>query len=235
MYSKETIESNYRSVRERISAVCGRIGADPEKVSIVAITKTFPPDVVEMAVSSGLGIIGENKVQEAEDKVDTVRRCGAQFHMVGHLQTNKARKAVGLFDMIQSVDSVKVVKAVSKEAERNDSRMEILLQINCSGEQSKSGFHPDHIVEAAGEIKELPGVVIKGMMTIGPWVDDEGLIREDFRLTKNRFDELRKQYPELDLQYLSMGMSGDFEIALEEGSNMLRLGSVLFGPRYLKK
>ncbi|MBD3233911.1 MAG: YggS family pyridoxal phosphate-dependent enzyme [candidate division Zixibacteria bacterium] len=228
---REEIERNFRQLKEDIKNICASLGADCENIMIVAVTKTFPPEVVQSALEAGITHIGENRIQEAEDKVDTVRRLKGRFHMIGHLQSNKAKKAVEMFDMIQSVDSIKIAGKIADEAAKRSKRMEILLQVNCSGEETKSGFDPLEMLEAAERIKALPGVEIKGIMTIGPFVDDESIIRRDFQLTRKLYDDIRSRNPDIDMKYLSMGMSADYHIALREGANMIRVGSVIFGSR----
>ncbi len=225
------IQSNYSKIKDNIARICGEIGVDPDSITIVAVTKTFPPEIVAEALQSGLKDIGENRVQEAETKQDTVRKYNGVFHLIGHLQSNKVKKAVQLFDIIQSVDSVKIARAISDECIKLNKTMNILLQINCSGEETKSGFAPDEIYEAMDIIKDLTGVRIMGLMTIGPLTADEELIRKDFQLTKLIFDELKRDHRDIDWKYLSMGMSGDYEIAVQEGANMLRIGSAIFGHR----
>ncbi|MCP4632596.1 MAG: YggS family pyridoxal phosphate-dependent enzyme [candidate division Zixibacteria bacterium] len=228
---KNEISANYAEVKEKISNVCRRIGIDENNITIVAITKTHTIDVVKTVIDCGIKDVGESRIQEAETKIETVRKLGVNYHFVGHLQSNKVRKAVEMFDLIHSVDSVKIAKVISDESKKAGRRMKLLLQLNCSGEASKSGFQPDEIVDTAGEISEFEGIEIKGIMTIGPWVEDEGMIRDDFRMTKKKFDEVKSKFPKLALEYLSMGMSGDYQIAIEEGANMIRLGTVLFGHR----
>ncbi len=228
---REEIERNYGQLKDDIDSICTPLGINGENVVIIAVTKTFPPEVVRSALEAGITHIGENRIQEAENKADTVRRLNGSFHMIGHLQSNKAKKAVEIFDMIQSVDSVKIAGKISEEAQKRSKRMEVLLQVNCSGEKSKSGFEPSVITEAADKIKALPGVEIKGIMTIGPFVDDESIISRDFRLTKKLYDDIGSRNPDIDMKYLSMGMSADYHIALREGANMIRVGSVIFGSR----
>ncbi|MBD3169835.1 MAG: YggS family pyridoxal phosphate-dependent enzyme [candidate division Zixibacteria bacterium] len=232
---KEQIEENYEYVRQTIREVCGRCGRDPEDITIVAVTKTHPPELVETALGSGINHIGENKIQEAEDKAGTVKQNNGTFHFIGHLQTNKAKKAVEIFDMVQSIDSVKIARRLSDKCVEAGKVMDSLVQVNCSGEESKFGFPPDKLLEAVEEIKDLRGLNIQGLMTIGPFVDDENQIRDDFSRTRELYEQMRGRYPQLDIKHLSMGMTNDYAIAIEEGSNMVRLGTVLFGPRNVNK
>jgi len=225
------IVANCARIKDHLNNICARVGVATEKIIVVAVTKTLLPQTVERALKSGIMEIGENRIQEAETKVSVIHKFNAKIHLIGHLQSNKVKKAVGLFDMIQSVDSIKIASAISTEMEIADKKKEVLLQVNCSQEESKSGFDPGSLEDAVGEISLLPGLAIRGLMTIGRLTDDRRLIRKDFRQTRKLFDRMASIYPIVDMRFLSMGMSADYEIALEEGANMLRLGSALFGPR----
>ncbi len=184
------------------------------------------------AVRAGLRTLGENRVQGLAEKVGAVGRDAAEWHMIGHLQRNKARQAVPLFDRIHSVDSLRLARVLAKEAARADLDVRGFLQVNVSGEASKGGFGPEEAVEALGSIRELDRVVIDGLMTMAPFSDDEGVLRRTFRRTRELLEECRRQVPEaLAGAELSMGMSNDFEIAIEEGATCVRLGTVLFGER----
>lgn len=227
-----TISENIQVVREKIAAVCYRIGRRPEEIEIVGVTKTWPAAVVDEAIRSGIRIIGENRVQEAAAKKSAVKEP-ATWHLVGHLQTNKARKALQLFDLIQSVDSLHLAEKLDRECEKLGKTIDVLVQVNTSGEASKFGVEPGAARELVERIAaRLSRVRIRGLMTIGLFTDDPTKIRPCFAQLRELSEAIRKSsIPGVEMRYLSMGMSDDFPIALEEGANMLRLGRVLFGER----
>jgi PLP dependent protein len=218
-------------VRERIDrsmARAGRAGA----VRIVAVTKGHPGEAVEAALASGLNAVGENRIQELESKVAVVGRRAAEWHMIGHLQRNKARSGITLFDWIHSVDSLRLARALSREADRAEVVVRGLLQVNVSGEATKGGFGADEAVAALAELDQLSGLEIHGLMTMAPWTEDAAVLRATFRRTRELLDRCEREAADaLRGRELSMGMSNDFEIAIEEGATMVRLGTVLFGER----
>ncbi len=229
MYSAK-LRENLPRVEERIAGALARAGrADP--VGIVAVTKTHPAEAVRAALEAGLHSIGENRVQELDLKVAEVGRHAADWHLIGHLQRNKVRRALALFDLIESIDSQRLAAELSAEAERADRQVEGLVEINVSGEPTKSGFSPDQALDAVGAVAGLPRLHIRGLMTIGPLTDDRAAIRASFVRMRRLFEECTRAVPRFDARWLSMGMSGDFEMAVEEGSNLVRLGTVLFGER----
>lgn len=217
------LEDNIREVNDRIARACERVGRLPEEVTLVAITKTVEPAAVRAAFQAGLCHFGENRVQEASTKLKELEDVCEQstWHMVGHLQTNKVKTAVELFDIIQSVDSVKLAEHISRNA-RN--AIPILLEVNVADEASKSGFDIDNTLQAVKEIGQMPRLEIKGLMTVAPWVTDPEEVRPVFR----RLRELRDS---LGLEQLSMGMTDDFEVAIEEGATIVRVGRAIFGKR----
>ncbi len=198
---------------------------------MVAVTKTRSLGEVEEALQNGLGMVGENRVQEAEAKKAQVSALG-QWHLIGHLQTNKAKKAVALFDMVQSVDRLKVAQALDKQAAQVGRCLDILVQVNTSGAVQQSGAAPDALPSLVEQIATLAHLRIRGLMTIGVFSEEEKVVRGCFSLLRELREQLAgMRIAGLELPYLSMGMSGDFEWAIAEGANMLRLGTVLFGPR----
>ena len=224
---KETVPA----VRERIEGALARAGRDDE-VRIVAVTKGHPMEAAEAAVRAGLTDLGENRVGEMAGKVEAVGRDAARWHMIGHLQRNKARDAVPLFDVIHSVDSMRLARKLSKEAVRAETVVRGYMQVNVSGEESKGGFGPRNAAESLEVIAELEAVEIHGLMTMAPLTDDESVLRDTFRRTRELLDRCHREVPSaLSGRELSMGMSNDFEIAIEEGATCVRLGTVLFGER----
>ena len=216
---------------ERVREALERAGRADE-VRVVAVSKGHPPEAAAAALRAGFRHLGENRVQELERKVQAVGRDAAQWHMIGHLQRNKARGAIQLFDRIHSVDSLRLARTLSKEAERADTVVRGLLQVNVSGEDSKGGFSPALATEALETIGQLRGIEIHGLMTMAPWTEDEDVLRSTFRRTRDLLEALERDVPDgLRGRELSMGMSNDFEIAIEEGATTVRLGTVLFGER----
>jgi pyridoxal phosphate enzyme (YggS family) len=223
------LAENLASIRHRIAAACDRAGRDPAAVTLLAVSKGMPPEVVGEAAGAGLTLFGENKVQEAKAKIPL---CPGRlrWHMIGHLQSNKCRDAVQLFEMLHSVDSVPLAQEIQKWADREAKTMPVLLEVNLAGESAKFGFHPDAVLPALLQINSLPRVEVQGLMTLGPWTPDPEKVRPIFRQLrdlKTRCDQALGA----PLPHLSMGMSGDFEVAVEEGATILRLGTALFGPR----
>lgn len=224
---KETVPD----VRERIQRALDRTGRDQE-VRIVAVTKGHPVEAVEAAVRAGLRTVGENRVQELEEKVGAVGREAVEWHMIGHLQRNKARMAVPLFDRIHSLDSVRLARALSQEGKRVETVVRGYMQVNVSGEESKGGIEGEAAVEALGAMTELDSLEVHGLMTMAPLTDDERVLRRTFRDMWVLLERLQGELPGgLRGAELSMGMSNDFEIAVEEGATSVRLGTVLFGER----
>jgi len=223
------VAKNLEVVRRKIESRCLKNGVDPGSVTLVGITKTFPPQVASEAVKAGLRDLGENKVQEAVTKIPLVEPRPI-WHMVGHLQKNKAKKAVEIFDVIQSVDDIELANMISEHAARLGKRQAVYLQVNSSYELQKSGFDPAEILEAVEHVKDLPGLRIAGLMTIGPMTDELKAIVKSFSLTRNLFERMQKIIG-AGFDKLSMGMSGDFEPALDHGANVLRIGTAIFGER----
>ena len=226
-----SFEENLAYVRERIARAAERSGRSESDITIVAVTKTFGPETVEEAVRGGIRDVGENRVQEFLEKADRVS-LDCRWHLVGHLQTNKINKAIGRFVLIQSVDSIKLAERLSRASEERDISTEILIEVNTSGEASKHGFNPEETVDAFGGIAGLPALSVRGLMTVGPWVEDKTVIASSFGTLRKLKEEIdRSVSNDIVLEHLSMGMSGDYELAIREGSTMVRLGRVLFGER----
>jgi pyridoxal phosphate enzyme (YggS family) len=216
----DEIALNLQRLRERIGAAAARAGRNPDEIKLVAVTKTVEPERVEQALAAGLSVFGESKVQEAKAKIPLVSGR-ARWHMIGHLQTNKAREAVTLFELIHSVDSVKLAAELDKWAARAGKTQPILLEVNVSGEASKFGLKPDALEAALEQINALPRLEVRGLMTVPPAGKD----------ARPFFWQLRELRDRLGLTELSMGMTHDFEVAIEEGATMVRIGTAIFGER----
>jgi len=226
----EKIPARLAAIREQIEAACARAGRDPAEVTIVAVTKTHPSAAVEAVRAAGLPDVGENRVQELEEKVAALGRHAVRWHLIGHVQRNKARRAVELADLIHSVDSERLARRLSDEAIAQGKRIEVLAQVNVSGEETKGGLEGPRMLEQLAELCKLPGLRVMGLMTMAPLAADEGTIREVFATTR-RLAEDARSIAGFEARHLSMGMSGDFEIAVEEGSTLVRIGSALLGER----
>ncbi len=217
-------------VRERIETARERAGRT-QRVTLVAVTKTHPAEVVRSAREAGIEDVGENRVQELERKVEEVGREGLRWHLIGHLQRNKVRAALPLFDLLHSLDSLRLAEKLSEEAVAAGREVRALVQVNTSSEESKYGFSADAALDALGEICELPGLRIEGLMTMAPFTEEEAILRATFAAARRLQEEAGRQISGFQPLELSMGMSNDFEIAVEEGSTLVRLGTVLFGER----
>lgn len=231
----EYIKENLDEVKDKIAAAAIKSGRQPEDITLIAVTKTLATDIINGAIHYGVTDIGENKVQEVMDKYEAIS-SSPKWHLIGHLQTNKVKYIIDKVSLIHSVDSLRLAEEISKRAEKADKIMDILVQINVAEEESKFGIHREEIFELVNEISELKNIRIKGLMTIAPYTDDEASLRKYFSEMKDIFETLKKtMYNKADMLYLSMGMTNDFEIAIEEGANMVRIGTGIFGARnYMK-
>jgi pyridoxal phosphate enzyme (YggS family) len=229
-----TITSAVAAVQERISAAAQRVGRDSSSIRLMAVTKGFPQQVVLDARAAGLSLFGENRVQEAEQKY-LDQTAGLELHLIGHLQRNKARTASGLFACVQSIDKVETAEALHARCEERGRTMDILLELNTSGEPTKSGFLSRGELRAGLDaIGTLAHLRVRGLMTVGPLSDDMKRVRSSFAALRSAFEEIRAGGGLPCFDTLSMGMSSDFEIAIEEGATLVRVGTALFGRREQK-
>jgi len=229
------IKDNINEIKERISSVCARVKRDPAAITIVVVTKNRTPEEIKEALDSGLTEIGENKVQEALLKYDVLHPTSnvqhpMKWHMIGHLQGNKVKEAIKIFDLIQSVDSLRLAQEIDKQAAKINKIQDILLEVKTSPEATKFGLQPEEVIGVLKAASELKYIKVRGLMTIAPIVDNPEQARPYFR----RLRELRDKIVPLstvncELSTLSMGMTDDFEVAIEEGANMIRLGRAIFG------
>jgi len=223
------LAASLERVRHRMNAACLRSRRDPSSVILLAVTKGQPPHVVRAAVELGLSLFGENRVQEAKLKIGQCPTA-LRWHLIGHLQSNKCRDAVHFFQMIQSVDSLPLAEEINKYAEKSAKTMPVLLEVNVAGEATKFGFKPDEVLAQLDRINSLRKIEIHGFMTMAPYSLEPEKVRPIFRRLRE-LKEASEQSLGAPLTHLSMGMSSDFEIAIEEGATMVRVGSALFGPR----
>ncbi len=226
-----TVAENLSAVKERIAKAAARVGRDPEGITLVAVTKTLPADRVREAIEAGHQVFGENYVQEAQPKVEAFGRQ-VQWHLIGHLQRNKVKSACDLFDLIHSVDSFPLAQEIDRRAAQCGIVMPILLQVNVGDEDTKSGVPPTEALALVEKVGRLPHVALQGLMSIPPPVENPEDARPYFvqlRTLAERID--REKISSVAMAQLSMGMSHDFEVAIEEGATLVRVGTAIFGPR----
>lgn len=224
------LRENLPRLRDAVERAARRAGRGEGEVTLVAVTKAHPLPALEAALSVGLSHLGENRLEEMEEKVRLLGRGAATWHMVGHVQSRKARQAVEVADLIHSVDTLKLGRRLSSFSVDGGRTAPVLVQVNASGEDVKNGFDLDLALEAIQELVELPGLNVRGLMTMAPFVEDERVLRGTFRKLR-RLHEEAGRIPGYEGTELSMGMTNDFELAVEEGSTMVRIGTALFGER----
>ncbi len=229
IFAYSMLPERLKNIRFRIQAACESAGRSPGSITIIAVTKTIPADVVNQAIEAGLVDIGENRLQEYLRKRPYLRPH--RFHFIGHLQTNKVKQVIMVATMIHSVDSLHLAREISKRATGADRTLDILLEVNTSGEPSKYGFLPAGVEDAVEEVVSLPGIRLRGLMTIASLVDDPEVVRPEFRMLASFQRSIRERLELPDFDVLSMGMTNDFEIAIQEGATHIRLGTALFGSR----
>lgn len=221
-------------IYDQIAKACQKSGRNPQDVTLIGVTKYTDLAKVQAAIDAGLTNIAENRVQDAQERFPVLKFAPGQVtkHLIGHLQSNKAKFAVPLFDMIQSVDSFKLAEEIQKQAEKNNKNIDILIQVNCSNEEQKSGVEKTQALELIDQVSALQNITVKGLMTMAALTTDEKAVREAFAGLRNLSVEAKKFLDKKgrgEMKYLSMGMSQDFSIAIEEGSNMVRVGRAIFG------
>jgi PLP dependent protein len=222
MLSRDEIRSNFEKVAARVAAACKRSGRNAADITLVAVTKTLPAEAVEAVIAAGATDVGENRVQEGRDKKPAVAGR-ARWHLIGHLQSNKAKDAVRLFEVIETIDSVDLAQRVAAAAEKQGKRQEVLLEVNIGREPQKNGAEPDDVPSLVKEIAAIPALHLRGLMAIPPHGEPEA--------TRPWFRALRQLRDRVGLEQLSMGMTEDFEVAIEEGSTIVRVGRAIFGER----
>lgn len=227
--SLDYLKENLDELKQKISAAAKSCGRNAEEIRLIAVSKNFPSEQIDFLNKYGQIDFGENKVQELALKAGTLNTNNINWHLIGHLQRNKVKQAVEFASMIQSVDSLKLAETIQQHCEKSEKVMEILIQVNTSGEDQKSGCEPGETLKLCEEISRFPNINLRGLMTIGKLTEDEGELRKNFCVLRELFDKAGNSVKKLD--FLSMGMTSDFEIAIEEGANMLRIGSAIFGQR----
>ena len=228
----KSVEENYKRVLENVKESAVKAGRSESDVRLMCVTKTVEPVYINKAIELGADLIGENRVQEYLGKRDELNLSGVERHLIGHLQTNKVKQIVGEVDMIESVSSVKLAKEISKVSLQKGIVTKCLVEVNVGKEESKSGIYLDELEETLCEIAQLPAIKIKGLMTIPPICETPDEARRYFAMLRQSFIDIKdKKTDNIDMEILSMGMSGDYEAAIAEGSNIVRVGSAIFGAR----
>ncbi|WP_313756382.1 YggS family pyridoxal phosphate-dependent enzyme [Tissierella sp.] len=228
---KISIQSNISIIQENIEKALNRAGREREKVELIAVTKTVDVDRINEAIETGISNIGENKVQELEKKCDIIGNK-INYHMIGHLQTNKVKNIIGKTKLVHSLDRISLAKELDKRSRSNDIVTDVLIQVNVAEEESKFGLEVDKVLYFIEEILDFKNIKVRGLMTIAPYTTDTVLLRDVFRTLFNLKENIiNRNYNNLSMDYLSMGMTNDYELAIEEGSNIVRIGSAIFGKR----
>lgn len=225
----ETIKNNLETINKKIKKAALRVNRNFREIKLVAVTKTATIEQIKEAISTGVKIIGENKVQEAKEKYQ-ILTADIEWHLVGHLQTNKVKYAIEIFDFIHSVDSIKLAKEIDKRSLKFGKITNVLVEVNISGEETKYGIKPEQVEPFLKEISEFSRIRVRGLMTIAPIVEDKEEVRPYFRKLRELSKEIKsKNIKNVKMDHLSMGMTDDFEVAIEEGANMVRIGRGIFG------
>ena len=230
-----SISTNIAAIQERIDVAARRAGRNSNEIALMAVTKTHPPDTIHEAYRTGIRLFGENRVQEFAGKVSSLADlAGMDWHMIGHLQTNKAAKAVELFGAVDSVDSVRLAEKLNSVAQAQHKKIAVLIEINIGGEQAKTGVAPEsrELKDLLQSARRFDALMFQGLMTVPPFAEEAEAARPYFRkLREIRYDLSKRRLPAIAMDVMSMGMSHDFEVAIEEGSTCVRLGTAIFGER----
>jgi len=235
MELKSFLEKNFTEIRERIAKACFRAGRKPEQVKLLGAAKKQPLEKIKIACELGLRLIGENYVQEAEKKKEFLKDCPLEWHFIGRLQTNKVKKALKLFHLIETLDRIELAQAIQKYAEKLDIVVPVFIEINIGKEETKAGILPEKLEEFIQEVKKFDRIKIKGLMCLPPYKESPEEVRPYFIKMRELFEKV-KPYMDEDFKELSMGTSNDYVVAIEEGATIVRIGEALFGKRdYSKK
>lgn len=231
---QQSIQNNIRQLEERIAQASLRSGRNPEEIQVILATKTVEPTYIWEAANEGYRIVGENRIKEAQRKMEQMgnRAAELEWHYIGHMQSNKVNKVVPAVSMVQSIDRMKIVRKMNRRLTKIGKTMDVLIQVNTSGEESKYGVHPAETVKFMEKVAKYERLNIKGLMTIGLFSDDWPKVRAGFRQLRELRDQIAsRQIDRVDMEHLSMGMTNDFELAIEEGATMIRIGRGIFGER----
>ena len=234
--SKQEVAQNVSALQEQICQAAAAAGRDPAQVRLMAVTKTVDPELVNAAIDAGITLLGENKAQELCAKYDSYHKDGVEIHFIGHLQTNKVRQIVDKVQMIESVDSLSLAEEIDKRCAALNKQMPILIEVNIGREESKSGVLPEDLPALLEEISKLPAVSVRGLMAIPPVCENNEQVSQYFYQIQQLFIDIKqKKYDNINMEILSMGMSGDYQTAIAYGSNVVRIGTAMFGQRNYKR
>ena len=226
------MKDRLQQIHQRIDQAATRCKRSAESIRLIAVSKTMPADLVKEAIAAGVSDLGENYIQEARDKVNALATSEVSWHFIGHLQSNKAKYAIRLFDLIHSVDSFKLAQELNKHARKIDKVQAVLVQVNVAKEESKSGVYVEETIELMKQLSRLENISVKGLMTMPPYFNAPDKVRPFFAELRELRDRIRKEgIANIGMDELSMGMTGDFEAAIEEGATMVRIGTAIFGER----
>jgi len=226
-----SVKENYQRLMEEIEKACLRVGRRLEEVRLLGAAKRQPVEKIREAYAAGLRLIGENYVQEAQKKRQALADLEMTWHLIGPLQTNKAKHAVQIFDLVETVDRPSIVRELGKRARQHELQLPVLIEVNVGGEESKAGVAPEELEGLAELVLNEEGLELRGLMTIPPYREDPEAVRPFFARLRRLLESLQARFPEAPLAELSMGMSHDFPVAVEEGATIVRVGTALFGPR----
>lgn len=233
---QQEVRENVRSILQQVRQTALEAGRDPQQVQVMAVTKTVAPELVNAAIAEGITLLGENKAQELCEKYDSYCKEGVSIHFIGHLQTNKVRQIVDKVCMIESVDSVKLAREIERQCANIGKVMDVLVEVNIGAEESKSGVSPEQLPALLQEIGQLEHIRVCGLMTIPPVCEDEQQVSQYFSQMSQLFIDIKqKKYDNINMEILSMGMSADYPIAVQQGSNIVRIGTAMFGQRNYKR
>ncbi len=227
------IKENITEIKKRITSAALRVDRDPDEIKLLAVTKTHPVETIKTALESGVDFIGENRIQEAKDKLPKLENLFKEFHFIGHLQSNKINKLMKLKPtLIHSLDKFSTANKLNNYLKQNSITQNVLIEVNTSGEESKFGVTPEDTLTFVKSVSQLGNINIKGLMTISMFTYDEEIVRSSFSKLRKLFNEIKMlKIPNTQMKFLSMGMTNDFEIAIEEGANIIRIGTAIFGAR----
>jgi pyridoxal phosphate enzyme (YggS family) len=230
----EEIKKNWQTVMTNVDTACQEANRDKDDVQVIAVSKTYPDELIINALKAGITVFGENYAQELRDKHKAVPEVDGEkpvWHFIGHLQRNKVKHIAHFVEYIHTVDSIKLAEEISKQASKHNRMIKCLLQVNTSGEESKSGCEPNDVLSLAERILQVPNIKVEGLMTIGSFSDNEKIVRGEFSMLRKIKEKVNSRFPEADLKHLSMGMSHDYQWAIEEEATFVRVGTSIFGLR----
>lgn len=228
------IEENIKNIREQINQACSKVGRNPDDIQLIAVSKTVDCERINESVLKGMTDLGENKVQEIMDKYNEIHNV--YWHMIGHLQTNKVKYIIDKVKLIHSLDRISLAKEINKRAKQHNKVMDVLIQVNVANEDTKFGLACEEVYDFIEKIQPLEYIKVKGLMTIAPFEENPEDVRKYFKKLKEMFEEIKtKNFSQVEMKYISMGMTNDFQVAIEEGSNIIRVGTGIFGRRNYNK